>query len=173
MPKFIKLDGELENVELVCSKADGTKYDFNRFSLPLKFIRKTHNYEITLNEATEKQAKLKELINKLNKHSPRNSEKIEEKNRVLESARKLSDAIDEIIDLFEKGTFPYKNNIFKTEEKEESEEELDENKFFKNIENKSEGINYELFKKHFSYVAPTVLAKELFETKNKTKILNL
>ena len=85
----------------------------------------------------------------------------------------MSDAIDEIIDLFEKGTFPYKNNIFKTEEKEESEEELDENKFFKNIENKSEGINYELFKKHFSYVAPTVLAKELFETKNKTKILNL
>ena len=33
--------------------------------------------------------------------------KIEEKNRVLESAIKLSDARDNIIDLFKKGTFPY------------------------------------------------------------------
>ena len=40
MPKFIKLDGRLENVELVCRKTDGTKYDFNRFSFPLKFIGK-------------------------------------------------------------------------------------------------------------------------------------
>ena len=54
VPKFWKLDGELENVELVCTKTDGTKYDFNRFSLPLKFIGKIHNYEITLNEAIEK-----------------------------------------------------------------------------------------------------------------------
>ena len=63
VPKFVKLDGELENVELVWTKTDGTKYDFNRFSLPLKFIRKIHNYEITLNEAIEKQATLKNLIN--------------------------------------------------------------------------------------------------------------
>ena len=38
VPEFIKLERELENVELVCTKTDGTKYDFNRFSLPLKFI---------------------------------------------------------------------------------------------------------------------------------------
>ena len=47
MPKFIKLDGELENVELVCTKTDVTKNGFNCFSLPLKFIKKIHNYEIT------------------------------------------------------------------------------------------------------------------------------
>ena len=105
MPKFWKLDGELKNVELVCTKIDGTKYDFNRFSLPLKFIGKIYNYEITLNEAIEKQAKLKELINKLNNYGPRNSEKIEEKNRVLKSAKTLFDVRD-IIDLFEKGIFP-------------------------------------------------------------------
>ena len=53
------------------------------------------------------------------------SQKTNEKNRVLESARKLSDARDEIIYFFEKGTFPYKDNTFKTKEKEwekESEE---------------------------------------------------
>ena len=61
---------------------------------------------------------------------------------------------------------PYKGNVFKTEETEESEEqseeeseELDENKFFKDIENESEGINYDLFEKHFMYSTPTVLAK--------------
>ena len=38
--------------------------------------------------------------------------KIEEKNRVLESAGKLFDARDDIIDLFGKRTFPYKGNVF-------------------------------------------------------------
>ena len=81
--KFIKLDGKPENVELVCTKTDGTKYDFNRFSLPFKFIEKIHNYEITLNEAIEDQTKLKILINKLNNdYNLRIEKKIEEKNRV-------------------------------------------------------------------------------------------
>ena len=55
--------------------------------------------------------------------------KIEEKNRILKSARKLSDARDDIIDLFEKGTLPYKGSAFKTKEEEseeESEKELEE-----------------------------------------------
>ena len=56
--------------------------------------------------------------------------KIEEKNKVLESAGKLFDARDDIIDLFEKGTFLYKGNVFKTEE--ESEENKLE-KIFSNI----------------------------------------
>ena len=49
---------------------------------------------------------------------------------------------DEIIDLFEKETFPYKGNVFKIKN-EESEEESEENKFFKHIENESKSINYE------------------------------
>ena len=89
-------------------KTDGTKYDFNCFSLPLIFIEKIHNYKITLNEAIEEQAELKELINKLNDYGPRISKKIEEKNRVLESARELFDMRDDIIDLFEKRIFRIK-----------------------------------------------------------------
>ena len=38
-------------------------------------------------------------------------------------------------------------------------------RFFKYIE--SIGINYNLFKEYFNFVAPTVLAKELFKTKYK------
>ena len=97
--------------------------------------------KFTLDEAIEDQTKLKTLINKLkNNYNLKNMKKAEEKKRVSESARKLSDARDEIINLFKKGTLPYKGNVFKTKEKEESEEkseeldeesdkELDENKF--------------------------------------------
>ena len=179
MPEFRKIDETLDNIELVCTKTDGTKYDFNRFSIQLKFIEKVYNYKITLNEAIEDQTKLKILINKLNNYySPKNPKKVKEKNNVLKSAKKLFDARDEIINLFEKGIFPYKGNLFKTKEKEESEEseekkeseeKLYENKFFKDIENESEGINYDLFEKHFKFKLPSILAKILLETKNKRK----
>ena len=56
LSEFKKIDETLDNVELVCTKTDGTKYDFNCFSLPLKFIEKIYNYKITPNEAIEKQA---------------------------------------------------------------------------------------------------------------------
>ena len=123
--KLKKMVKKIDKAELVCTKTDGTKYDFNRFSLPLKFIEKIHNYKITLNEAIEEQAELKELINKLNDYGPRISKKIEEKNRVLESAGKLFDARDDIIDLFGKRTFLYKGNVFKTKEEESEENKLE------------------------------------------------
>ena len=89
--EFKKIDKTLENADLVCTKTDNkTKYDFNRFSLPLKFIEKIHNYEITLDEAINDQTKLNILINKLNNdYNPRNLNKIDEKQKFLESARKL------------------------------------------------------------------------------------
>ena len=59
--------------------------------------------------------------------------KIEEKNRVLKSARKFSGSKDDIINLFEKGTFPYKGNVFRTKE-EESEEEPEEESEEKKLE---------------------------------------
>ena len=77
----------------------------------------------------------------------------------------------DIIDFFEKGIFPYKGNIFKIKE-EKSEEESKEERiknFIKYIEDESNGINYELFKKHFNFVVPSALVKQLYETKNKNK----
>ena len=53
LSEFKKIDETLDNAELVCTKTDGTKYDFNRFLSPLKFIKKIHSYEITLDEAIE------------------------------------------------------------------------------------------------------------------------
>ena len=54
LSEFRKIDETLDNAELVCTKTDGTKYDFNRFLLPLKFIEKIHNYEITLSSRIRK-----------------------------------------------------------------------------------------------------------------------
>ena len=69
--EFKKINDTLDNAELVCTKTDGTKYDFNCFSFPLKLIEKIQKYEIIVDEAIEKQAELKELINKLNNYGPR------------------------------------------------------------------------------------------------------
>ena len=140
---------------------------------PLKFIKKIHNYEISLDEAIEDQKKkLKILINKLdNDYNPRISKKLDEKNRVLESAKNLSDARDEIINLFEKGTFPYKGNVFKTKEEKSEDESGEESekqrtkKFTKYIENESKSINYDLFKKYLRFVTPSALLKQLYEKK--------
>ena len=123
LPEFRKIDETLDNAELVCTKTDGTKYDFNHFSLPLKFIEKIHNYEITLDEARNYWKELRILIKNLNNdYNPRIFKKVREKNRVLESARKLSDAKNDIIGFFDKETFPYKGNVFKIK-KEELEKE--------------------------------------------------
>ena len=70
--KIKKIDAELDTAELVCTKTDGkTKYDFNLFASPLKFARKIHNYEITLNEAMDEQEKLENLIIRLENYKPR------------------------------------------------------------------------------------------------------
>ena len=89
----------------------------------MKLIEKIHNYEITLNEAIKDRTKLNILINKLNnEYNPRNLEKVKEKKEVLESARKLQDARNDITDLFEKGIFPYRGDVFKTKEKSEKKQ---------------------------------------------------
>ena len=38
VPKFKKIVRVLNTIELACTKTDGTKYDFNLFSHPLKLI---------------------------------------------------------------------------------------------------------------------------------------
>ena len=46
----------------------------------------------------------------------------------------------------------------------------DDYKFFlKYIEDKSKSISYELFEKHFNFVSPTAITKQLHETTNKNK----
>ena len=90
--KDIKLiDHWLEIAQLICTKTDGrTKYDFNKFTFPLKFTSKIYNRNLTLQQAKDDQQEVAILINKLNNdYNPRNEIKIKEKNDTLKSARKL------------------------------------------------------------------------------------
>ena len=70
-----KIDKKLDAEELVCTKTDGTKYDFNIFTLPLKFVEKTHNYEITLDDTIDDQDKLEKLIFRLSNYKAKNKKK--------------------------------------------------------------------------------------------------
>ena len=75
--------------------------------LPLEFIEKIHNCEITLDEAMNYQTELEILIIKLNNnYKPRIPEKTKDKNSVLESPRKVLDARKNIIVFFKKRNFP-------------------------------------------------------------------
>ena len=47
-------DDWLENAQLICTKTDGkTKYDFNKFTSPLKFASKICRRDYTLQKAKE------------------------------------------------------------------------------------------------------------------------
>ena len=69
------MDETLDNAEFVWTKTDGTKYNLNVFVLPLKFIEKIHNYEITLDEAMDNQEKLENLIIRLENYNAKNKKK--------------------------------------------------------------------------------------------------
>ena len=82
---------------------------------------------------------------------------------------------ENIIDFFKKRIFPFKGNVFKTKEeeikdklKEKSQEELKEyiNNTFTFIEEQSEVINNDLFRKYSDFQHLLIWRKKLFETKD-------
>ena len=67
MSKIKVIDNWLETAQLICTKTDGkTKYDFSKFTFPLKFASKIYNYNLTLQKAQDNLQELKILMNKLN-----------------------------------------------------------------------------------------------------------
>ena len=76
---------------------------------------------------------------------------------------------EDIIGFFEKWIFLLKGNVFKTKE-EKSEEKSEELKEYINntltfIEEKSEGINHDLFNRYFNFLTPINLAKKIIRNK--------
>ena len=76
-----KIDTKRDTAELVCTKTDGTKYNFNAFVLPLKFVEKIYNYEITLDEGMDDQTKLEKLIIRLENYKARSEKKKKKKKK--------------------------------------------------------------------------------------------
>ena len=107
MNKIKVIDDWLETAQLICTKTDGkTKYEFNKFMLPLKFASKIYSRNLTLQKAIDDQQDLDILINKLNNnYNPTSKIKIKEKDDTLNSAKKLFFVREEIINAFKKAIF--------------------------------------------------------------------
>ena len=80
-----KIKVRLETAQLICTKTDGkTKYDFSKFTFPLKFASKIYNYNLTLQKAQDNQQELERLINKLNNnYNPKKKEKKKKMTHIL------------------------------------------------------------------------------------------
>ena len=101
---------------------------------PLKFIEKIHNYEITLDEVKNNQTELGILINKLNNdYNPKIPKKVNEKNDVLKSARKLLDVRKDIINFFKKEFFHIK--VMYLKQKTKNQKKNQKKKKSKNLSN--------------------------------------
>ena len=120
------------------------------------------------------------LLKKLDDYSPANSKKIKERETTINAATNLYNNRQKVIEAFKKGIFRYIDGFEKEEEseeesekesKKESKEEETKNRTEKFIEciEKKQGINYDLFRMHFSVSTPAVLIKKLYEMKNKEK----
>ena len=128
MNKIKVTDDWLETAQLLWTNTDGkTKYDFNKFTFPLKFTSKIYRRDLTPQEVRDDQQKLKILINKLNNdYNPTGKIKIKEKKDTLKSANKLLFIKEEIINAFKKGIFSYIDGFqVKKETDEETVEKTD------------------------------------------------
>ena len=63
---FKEIDDCLASAQLVCTKGDGTSYDFNKFMFPLEFTSKIYRADLILKKVDDDQHKLEIKINKLN-----------------------------------------------------------------------------------------------------------
>ena len=177
MNKIKVIDNWLETAQLICAKTNGkTKYDFNKFKVPLKFTSKIYRDDLMLQEAEHDQQKLKILISKLNHNcNPTSQTKIKEKDDTLKSAKKLFLIKEEIINAFKKGIFPYvdgfqiENQEEKQEEKREEETISGANKFNEWVNKQETNINTELFKKYFKIQKLSDMLKYLYQTNDKEK----
>ena len=83
----------------------------------------------------------------------------------------MSDERDEIINLFEKVIFLYEGNLFKTKEKEESDEELDEKNFLKILRKNKKILTMSCLKNILNIQHLLLWQKNYLEQKIKIKIM--
>ena len=80
----------------------------------------------------------------------------------------MQDARKDIIDLFEKGIFPYRGGVFKIKEEQEKAK-TDMNEISKYIVEEEIDLNKELFKKYFNFQRPSDMLMYLNKTNDKDK----
>ena len=105
MERIKIIDDWLETAQLICTKTDGkTKYNFSKFSFPIKFASKIYRHDLTLQKARDNQQDLQISINNLNNnYNPTSQLKIKEKDDALKSEKRLIVIREGINNAFKKG----------------------------------------------------------------------
>ena len=111
MERIKPIDDWFATAQLICKKTDGkTEYNFNKFTLTLKFASKNNRRDLTLQKEGDDQQDLQILINNVdNNYNPRSESKIKwkvkEKEDALKSAKKLIVIREGIINAFKISIF--------------------------------------------------------------------
>ena len=129
MERIKLIDDWIKTAQLICTKTDGkTKYNFKKFTFPLKFASKTYQRDLTLKKARDDQQDLQILISNLNNnYNPTSQLKIKEKDDALKSAKRLIVIREGVINAFKKGSFPFIDGFqVEKETDEDTDEDTDE-----------------------------------------------
>ena len=168
--EIIVIQKDVDYRKLKIRGSNDVDCDFSDYKTFKELFRDLYYKKVIIDDVEANQYEFDTVMNSSKNYIPRNNKYTEAKNKLLNYVKKFYEGRKKIIEGFKNEIFPvYYDKEYEYQKKLKSEEESEENKIFKYIENESKGINYELFEKHFSFVVPSVLAKKLFETKDKKK----
>ena len=92
---------ENKNKSFLCTNANGTQYDFNKYRNLNQLGSEIYSGELSLEKAKGEQHEMLALINKLKGYNPNNPKKVKSKQEVLHNAEKLYQTRNDVIDAFE------------------------------------------------------------------------
>ena len=149
-------------------------YDFSDYKTFKELFRDLYYKQTTIDDVERKQDEITGVMGALKDYAQKDNKYVEAKNKLFNNVENFYKGREKIIEGFKTGVFPlYYNEGYeyqmKAQREIEEERRRKESKFFKYIENKSEDINYLLFKYYFNFMQPSELAKKLFEIKDQKK----
>ena len=140
-------------------------FDVNIFKRLAYFSRSIYSDDISLEQATEKQAEMKYLFRNLKVYHQRNSEKIIYRDEVLKNTRTFVQGRD-LIMLFEDDIFPLAKV---SQHKNPKDEKYPFSNKLVDITEEVKNINRELFQKHLKFQMPGLMLRDLYRINNKKK----
>ena len=140
-------------------------FDVNIFKRLAYFSRSIYSDDISLEQATEKQAEMKYLFRNLKVYHQRNSEKIIYRDEVLKNTRTFVQGRD-LIMLFENDIFPLAKV---SQHKNLKDEKYPFSNKLVDITEEVKNINRELFQKHLKFQMPGLMLRDLYRINNKKK----
>ena len=152
LKKIIELQNSIE-----LDKLNYKKYDFEKVSLPSKFLRDIYTKNLSIEDADNQQSDLYKRLNNLNK-----GRKSSQKVSFLKNVKNLLKARGDVHNSFKSDLFPIVPDT--TPYSPPRETSTNEDSFINEIMNDEKSISKEIFNDYFRYRNPSFLAKDLIKT---------